>query len=144
MRLPGGEKYVVGYDIGDTYVQISYANMNNNNVETISSVAGEEIYKIPAVLCKKPGTQQWSYGREALKCAEEEQGILVDNLFALAVDGEPILIEGESYDELMDIAKECIKVAIRAGVPKASAYLKVNYCPEGDILTIDQKIGKYR
>ena len=53
-------------------------------------------------------------------------------------------IEGESYDELMDIAKECIKVAVRAGAPKASAYLKVNYCPEGDILTIDQKIGKYR
>ena len=53
-------------------------------------------------------------------------------------------IEGESYDELMDIAKECIKVAIRVGAPKASAYLKVNYCPEGDILTIDQKIGKYR
>ena len=53
-------------------------------------------------------------------------------------------IEGESYDELMDIAKECQKVAIRAGAPKVSAYIKVNYCPEGDILTMDQKIGKYR
>lgn len=98
MRLPGGEKYVVGYDIGETYVQISYANMNNNSVETISSVAGEEIYTIPAVLCKKPGTKQWSYGREALKCAEEEQGILIEDLFGVAVDGEPILIQGESYD----------------------------------------------
>lgn len=53
-------------------------------------------------------------------------------------------IEGESYDELMEIAKECQKVAIRAGAPKVSAYIKVNYCPEGDILTIEQKIGKYR
>lgn len=53
-------------------------------------------------------------------------------------------IEGESYDELMEIAKECMKVAVRAGAPKVSAYIKVNYCPEGDILTIDQKIGKYR
>ena len=53
-------------------------------------------------------------------------------------------IEGESYDELMDIAKECQKVAIRAGAPKVSAYIKVNYCPDGDILTIDHKIGKYR
>jgi len=101
MRLPGGEKYVVGYDIGDTYVQISYANMNNNNVETISSVAGEEIYTIPAMLCKKPGTNQWSYGREALKCAEEEQGILIEHLFELAVDGEPILIQGESFDPVV-------------------------------------------
>ena len=53
-------------------------------------------------------------------------------------------IEGEDYDILMEIAKECMKVAVRAGAPKVSAYLKVNYCPEGDILTIDQKIGKYR
>ena len=53
-------------------------------------------------------------------------------------------IEGEDYDTLMEIAKECMKVAVRAGAPKVSAYLKVNYCPEGDILTIDPKIGKYR
>lgn len=53
-------------------------------------------------------------------------------------------IEGESYDQLMDIAKECQKVAIRAGAPKVSSYIKVNYCPAGDILTIDQKVGKYR
>ena len=53
-------------------------------------------------------------------------------------------IEGESYDELMDIAKECLKVAVRAGAPKVSAYIKVVYRPEGDILTIEQKIGKYQ
>ena len=53
-------------------------------------------------------------------------------------------IEGESYDQLMDIAKECQHVAIRAGAPKVSAYIKVVYRPEGEILTIDQKIGKYR
>lgn len=52
-------------------------------------------------------------------------------------------IEGESYDELMDIAKECLKVAVRAGAPKVSAYIKAVWRPEGEILTIDQKIGKY-
>ena len=53
-------------------------------------------------------------------------------------------IEGESYDELMDIAKECLKVAVRAGAPKVSAYIKVVYRPEGEILTIEQKTGKYQ
>ena len=52
-------------------------------------------------------------------------------------------IEGESYDELMDIAKECQKVAIRAGAPKVSAYIKVVYEPEGEILTIDKKVTKH-
>ena len=53
-------------------------------------------------------------------------------------------IEGDSYDELMDIVKECQHVAVRAGAEKVSAYIKVVYRPEGDILSIDQKIGKYQ
>lgn len=53
-------------------------------------------------------------------------------------------IEGESYDELMDIAKECLKVAVRSGTTKVSAYIKAVYRPEGDILTIEQKTGKYQ
>ena len=53
-------------------------------------------------------------------------------------------IEGESYDELMDIAKECLKVAVRSGAPKVSAYIKVVYRPDGNILTIEQKTSKYQ
>ena len=53
-------------------------------------------------------------------------------------------IEGESYDQLMEIARECQHVAVRAGAPQVSAYIKVVYRPEGEILTIDQKIGKYQ
>ena len=53
-------------------------------------------------------------------------------------------IEGESFDELMDVAKECLKVAVRSGAPKVSAYIKAVYRPEGDILTIAQKTGKYQ
>ena len=53
-------------------------------------------------------------------------------------------IEGENIDALMDIAKECLKVAVRSGAPKVSAYIKAVYRPDGDILTIDQKTGKYQ
>ena len=53
-------------------------------------------------------------------------------------------IEGESYEELMDIAKECLKVAVRSGAPKVSAYIKAVYRPEGDILTIEQKTSRYQ
>jgi len=52
-------------------------------------------------------------------------------------------IEGESYDQLMDIAKECQHVAVRAGAPSVSAYIKVVYRPEGEILTIDRKVTKH-
>ena len=52
-------------------------------------------------------------------------------------------IEGEDYDQLMDIVKECQHVAIRAGAPAVSAYIKVTYRPEGEILTIDKKVTKH-
>lgn len=52
-------------------------------------------------------------------------------------------IEGDDYDQLMDIVKECQHVAIRAGAKGVSAYIKVVYQPEGEILTIDKKTKKY-
>ena len=52
-------------------------------------------------------------------------------------------IEGNDYDQLMDIVKECQHIAIRAGAPKVSAYIKVVYEPEGEILTIDKKVTKH-
>ena len=52
-------------------------------------------------------------------------------------------IEGNDYDQLMDIVKECQHIAIRTGAPKVSAYIKVVYEPEGEILTIDKKVTKH-
>ena len=52
-------------------------------------------------------------------------------------------IEVEDYDQLLDIVKECQHVAIRAGAPSVSAYVKISYKPEGGVLTIDQKITKH-
>ena len=51
-------------------------------------------------------------------------------------------IEGE-YDELMEIVKECQKVAVGAGAKSVSAYVKINYRPEGDVLTIEKKVTKH-
>lgn len=52
-------------------------------------------------------------------------------------------IEGESYDQLMEIVRECQHVAVRAGAPSVSAYVKVVYKPEGGVLTIDKKVTKH-
>ena len=52
-------------------------------------------------------------------------------------------IEGESYDELMTIATNCQKVAVKAGCESVSAYIIVVYRPEGEVLTIDKKVSKH-
>ena len=51
-------------------------------------------------------------------------------------------IEGD-YDKLMDIIKQCQKVAIAAGAKSVSAYVKINYRPEGEVLTIEKKVTKH-
>lgn len=51
-------------------------------------------------------------------------------------------IEGD-YDTLMEVIKECQKVAVRAGAKSVSAYVKINYRPEGDVLTIEKKVTKH-
>lgn len=51
-------------------------------------------------------------------------------------------IEGE-YDELMDVVRECQRVAVRAGAQEVSSYIKVTYRPEGEVLTIDKKVSKH-
>lgn len=52
-------------------------------------------------------------------------------------------IEGESYDQLMEIVTNCQKVAVKAGCESVSAYVKIVYNPEGEVLTIDKKITKH-
>lgn len=54
------------------------------------------------------------------------------------------VVEGEDYDEVMEVVKNCPLVAAKAGAKKVSAYVKLVYQPEGGILTIDEKTGKYR
>ncbi|MDE7223288.1 MAG: hypothetical protein K2O34_05855 [Acetatifactor sp.] len=99
--LGTGDKIIIGYDLGNVFSQISYAYLSQDSeVETLSSVAGEEYYNIPTALCKRSGTGQWFFGREALRFAQDnpEEAIVVDNLVELALAGEQVLVDGESYE----------------------------------------------
>lgn len=92
------KKVVLGYDLGHQFAQISYCGLGEEQPETVSAVAGTEQYNIPAVLCKRSGVGQWYYGKEAIKFAKEEAGILVEDLLELAQRGEDVIVEGEPYD----------------------------------------------
>lgn len=98
MGFLNNAKLIVGYDLGNKDSQISYSLSETGESETISQIAGEQKYNIPTVLCKKYGVNQWLYGREALRVADRQEGILVENLLDMALDGEPVVVDGESYD----------------------------------------------
>ncbi|MEL7647321.1 MAG: thiamine-binding protein [Sedimentibacter sp.] len=51
-------------------------------------------------------------------------------------------IEGD-YDQLMEIVKNCQLIAVKAGAPKVSSYVKIGYAPDGGVLTIEKKVTKH-
>ena len=120
-------KIIVGYDLGKHNSQISYYSADTSKVETAPSVAGTQIYNIPTVLCKKYQVNQWLYGKEAIRAANEEEGILVDDLLTLALDGEPIQIEGQPYDPqallTLFIKKSLSLLSMAGSIDRIGAFL---------------------
>ena len=43
----------------------------------------------------------------------------------------------------MEIVKNCQLIAIKAGAPAVSALVKINYRPNGEVLTIERKTKKF-
>lgn len=89
---------LVGYDLGEQYAQISYCQMGEGNVETVAPVVGTKQYNIPFILCKRKGTNQWLYGKEAVKNADEEDMFPVEEILSLAREGKELELDGETYD----------------------------------------------
>ena len=89
---------VVGYDLGEDVSQISFCRLAQDEPETLAIIAGTQQYGIPTALCKRYDVNQWFFGKEAVKNAQEGEGILVDGLLSKARAGEPVVIESQEYD----------------------------------------------
>ncbi|HHV12077.1 MAG TPA: hypothetical protein GXX75_17525 [Clostridiales bacterium] len=89
MDIP--RKVIVGYDLCDDFTQIScYSyktqepvpigpwDMGAGSVE-LGTAEGKD-NRIPTVLCVKADTKQWLFGEEAIACAANGAGILVEQL----------------------------------------------------------------
>lgn len=79
---------------------------------------------------------------EVIRVVDEVIAYIKSKGLSCSVGPFETTIEGD-YDELMDIVKECQHIAVRAGAPKVSAYVKIVYNPEGDVLTIEKKVAKH-
>ena len=92
--------YYIGIDMDDRNAVISYYKAGMREPETLSTIAGSEIYQIPVALIKKRGIGQWFIGEEAKKMAliqnEDVIGHLLDNALAKKqVTVENIVYEAE-------------------------------------------------
>lgn len=92
------EPIILGIDLNNRYAMVSYYQLNMNEPETVSTIAGSENYQIPTLLAKKKNVEQWFYGEEAKKMAKTSEVICVDALLKRAVNEESFRIEETSYE----------------------------------------------
>jgi uncharacterized protein YqgV (UPF0045/DUF77 family) len=43
----------------------------------------------------------------------------------------------------MEIVRNCQLIAVKAGAPKVSAYVKISLAPEDGVFTIEEKVTKH-
>ncbi len=94
------KRFVLGYDLGEKVSQISYLALDADMPETLSVLAGAELYNIPTVLCKRKDVNQWFYGKEAVRHIDEGDGIGVYGLLNAARIGKPVMVGEAEYDPI--------------------------------------------
>lgn len=112
--------YYLGIDLNDHYAMVSFYQLNKEEPDTISTVAGSECYQIPLILAKRKGMGQWYYGDEAKKMAKSCEMICVDSLLRRATARELIRIDDEAIqaEELLTLfLKKIIQLPQKLGNP---------------------------
>ena len=102
--LIGSDKIYIGYDLSYGYAQISYCRQLDDTPETYSLTEGTEQYNIPVSLFKRKGINQWFVGKEALVFSENEEGVLIDNIYQKTLDMDTVLIEDEEFETIALLA----------------------------------------
>ncbi len=94
------KRFVLGYDLGEKVSQISFLSSDADMPETLSVLAGAELYNIPTVLCKRNDVNQWYFGKEAVRHIEDGDATPAPNLVLSARDGKPVKVGDAEYDPI--------------------------------------------
>ncbi len=96
IKKSGGKEIAVGFDLTDTYSQISFGRVDGEDVDTLSMIQGGASYLIQTALFRRREVNQWYAGVEAVKNIEAD-GYYVDKLLSKAASGEEIVLGTEHY-----------------------------------------------
>lgn len=88
----------VGYDLGNTYSQISCYNERRNEVDSICLPGKKNAYEIPVTLCKNKKDGTWVFGEDAY--AEKGNDWIFFHDFVMDYEQSPVLtVEGQSFEK---------------------------------------------
>lgn len=83
-----------------------------------------------------------SSDKEVIRIVDEVIEYIKSTGLSYYVGPTETAIEGD-FDTLMEVIKQCNLLVIKAGASKVSSYIKLNYAPEGGVLTIEEKVSKH-
>lgn len=90
-------KLIAGFDLCDDFSQISCYSYKTFEPIPICTGEEEDDCMIPTALCVTNDTKLWLFGKDALKCASENDGVIVEHLLLKIKNNEIIEIFGEKY-----------------------------------------------
>ncbi|MBO5246867.1 MAG: hypothetical protein J6B28_06360 [Eubacterium sp.] len=119
-----GKKIYIGIDLDTDAVMVSYAYGtaigNRGQIrepETVSPLAGSEIFAIPLAICLK-NDGGWAYGEEARRVAKAGLGVTQERLLERALRGEQVQMGEKLYavtELLAMFLKKMVTMAGRLG-----------------------------
>ena len=98
-------KLIVGYDLCDDFSQITCYSYKTFEPIPVNPDDRDEDSRIPTVLSIHQDTKLWSYGNEALSCAQSGNGILIEKLLTKLKTGEETEVFGQSFTGVALIEK---------------------------------------
>lgn len=126
-------KLLIGYDLCEDFSQIScYSYKSFEPIPICLSETDEESSMIPTALCVKTDTRLWLFGKDAINCANNGEGILINGLLAKIRSGENVTV----FDQ------EFTGIALLEKFFRKSLTLIKNYFPTDPITKLVITIGE--
>ncbi len=125
LRRSGSEKVAeerifIGIDLNNERVMVSFFSGKMRLPETVSTVSGEERFRIPtAVFCSEKGN--YFYGEEALKRQNRTDGSFFENLYSDSLNPEHVAARGM----LVQLFRRLIRFKENYGSDDKNIYLAV-------------------
>lgn len=111
----GEQKLYIGIDLNDSYAMVSFATTAHQEPETVSSVAGSEMFQIPLAVCMASASGQWVYGDEAIRFEKADMGKCESHLLSRALERDYTMIQDKAYEIRALLAVFIKKILLLAG-----------------------------
>lgn len=105
-------EYIIGYDLNQTYGQISFWQEGWQEPQTVET--GNQQSQIPLVIGLKGDT--WLIGNDARRMQEREEGSVAEDLYRKAISHEKIVLEQRSFEAVWLLAK-FVEISLQSFTP---------------------------